>query len=68
MSGAEQGRESAAGLAGPEVPKEGADAIREALRTIPLSSGVYRMLGAKGEVLYVARPSASRSAFRPTCV
>lgn len=55
MSGAEQGRESAAGLAGPEVPKEGADAIREALRTIPLSSGVYRMLGAKGEVLYVGK-------------
>ncbi|AQS89291.1 excinuclease ABC subunit C [Neoasaia chiangmaiensis NBRC 101099] len=33
----------------------GVDAIKEALKTIPLSPGVYRMLGAKGEVLYVGK-------------
>jgi len=33
----------------------GPDAIREALKTIPFSPGVYRMLGAKGEVLYVGK-------------
>ncbi|MDG6094387.1 excinuclease ABC subunit UvrC [Acetobacter sp. AN02] len=33
----------------------GADAIRNALKTMPLSPGVYRMLGEKGEVLYVGK-------------
>ncbi|MFC0500715.1 excinuclease ABC subunit UvrC [Asaia krungthepensis] len=35
--------------------KEGTEAIREALKTIPLTPGVYRMLGEKGEVLYVGK-------------
>lgn len=39
---------------------EGPDAIREALRTIPFSPGVYRMLGAKGEVLYVGKALSLR--------
>ncbi|EHH68301.1 excinuclease ABC subunit UvrC [Gluconobacter morbifer] len=39
----------------PAVKKQGVDAIREALKTIPYSPGVYRMLGAKGEVLYVGK-------------
>ena len=43
-----------------EVPvssakKHGVEAIRDALRTIPYSPGVYRMLGEKGEVLYVGK-------------
>lgn len=33
----------------------GVEAIREALKTIPYSPGVYRMLGSKGEVLYVGK-------------
>jgi len=33
----------------------GVEAIREALKTIPFSPGVYRMLGEKGEVLYVGK-------------
>lgn len=38
----------------PERP-HGAPAIRKALKTIPESPGVYRMIGAKGEVLYVGK-------------
>ncbi|MCP1274120.1 excinuclease ABC subunit UvrC [Gluconobacter albidus] len=34
---------------------QGVEAIREALKTIPYSPGVYRMLSAKGEVLYVGK-------------
>ena len=37
-----------------ETP-HGVAAIRKALKTIPESPGVYRMLGAKGEVLYVGK-------------
>ena len=37
------------------APPHGVEAIRHALKTIPLSPGVYRMLGAKGEVLYVGK-------------
>lgn len=33
----------------------GVSAIREALKTIPSSPGVYRMLNEKGEVLYVGK-------------
>ncbi|GBR52569.1 excinuclease ABC subunit C [Neokomagataea thailandica NBRC 106555] len=33
----------------------GVDAIRNALKTIPQNPGVYRMLGSKGEVLYVGK-------------
>ena len=35
--------------------RQGVEAIREALKTIPYSPGVYRMLSAKGEVLYVGK-------------
>ncbi|MCQ9154369.1 excinuclease ABC subunit UvrC [Acidomonas methanolica] len=38
----------------------GVEAIREALRTMPLSPGVYRMLGARGEVLYVGKARSLR--------
>ncbi len=38
----------------PERP-HGAPAIRKALKTIPESPGVYRMIGMKGEVLYVGK-------------
>ncbi|MCK8636615.1 excinuclease ABC subunit C [Parasaccharibacter sp. TMW2.1882] len=38
----------------PERP-HGAPAIRKALKTIPESPGVYRMIGVKGEVLYVGK-------------
>ncbi|WP_282802775.1 excinuclease ABC subunit UvrC [Bombella apis] len=38
----------------PERP-HGAPAIRKALKTIPESPGVYRMIGTKGEVLYVGK-------------
>ncbi|QDH17814.1 excinuclease ABC subunit UvrC [Swingsia samuiensis] len=37
------------------VQKNGVEAIREALKTIPQNPGVYRMLGEKGEVLYVGK-------------
>lgn len=37
---------------------KGVEAIRHALKTMPLSPGVYRMLGAKGEVLYVGKALA----------
>nr|WP_230975485.1 excinuclease ABC subunit UvrC [Acetobacter garciniae] len=37
------------------APVRGVDAIRHALQTMPLSPGVYRMLGQKGEVLYVGK-------------
>ncbi|MBA4274997.1 MAG: excinuclease ABC subunit C [Alphaproteobacteria bacterium] len=33
----------------------GADAIRDALKSLPLSPGVYRMLNAKGDILYVGK-------------
>ncbi|WP_408871274.1 excinuclease ABC subunit UvrC [Gluconobacter cerinus] len=39
----------------PVVKKQGLEAIRDALKTIPYSPGVYRMLGEKGEVLYVGK-------------
>ncbi|MFT9299098.1 MAG: GIY-YIG nuclease family protein, partial [Gluconobacter sp.] len=39
----------------PVVKKQGVEAIRDALKTIPYSPGVYRMLSEKGEVLYVGK-------------
>lgn len=40
---------------GSEAAPRGVEAIRDALRTMPSGPGVYRMLGAKGEVLYVGK-------------
>ncbi|MGG6428550.1 excinuclease ABC subunit UvrC [Acetobacter ghanensis] len=37
------------------LPLKGVEAIRYALRTMPFAPGVYRMLGSKGEVLYVGK-------------
>ncbi|MFT9257446.1 MAG: excinuclease ABC subunit UvrC [Acetobacter sp.] len=42
----------------PGHPVRGVEAIRHALQTMPLSPGVYRMLGQKGEVLYVGKALA----------
>ncbi|MCP1241187.1 excinuclease ABC subunit UvrC [Acetobacter lambici] len=39
----------------PQPPAKGVEVIRLALRTMPFSPGVYRMLGSKGEVLYVGK-------------
>ncbi|GBR11610.1 excinuclease ABC subunit UvrC [Acetobacter oeni] len=36
----------------------GVAAIQQALKTMPFSPGVYRMIGAKGEVLYVGKARA----------
>jgi len=38
-----------------EPPRRGAEAIGEALRTLPNAPGVYRMLSVKGDVLYVGK-------------
>ncbi|MSP82557.1 MAG: excinuclease ABC subunit UvrC [Alphaproteobacteria bacterium] len=42
------------GAAGGDLPR-GVAAIQAALRMMPSSPGVYRMLGAKGDVLYVGK-------------
>lgn len=42
----------------PATPLKGVEVIREALKTMPLSPGVYRMLGEKGDVLYVGKALA----------
>lgn len=39
----------------PSTSVIGADAIREALKSIPLSPGVYRMLNPAGDILYVGK-------------
>ncbi len=43
--------------AGPSIPK-GVGAIERALLTMPLSPGVYRMLDARGDALYVGKARA----------
>nr|WP_240554642.1 excinuclease ABC subunit UvrC [Acetobacter cibinongensis] len=40
------------------APLKGVEVIRLALKTMPLSPGVYRMIGGKGEVLYVGKALA----------
>ncbi|MGO2958319.1 MAG: excinuclease ABC subunit UvrC [Acetobacter sp.] len=40
------------------LPLKGVEVIRLALKTMPLSPGVYRMIGGKGEVLYVGKALA----------
>ena len=37
---------------------KGVEVIRCALRTVPLSPGVYRMIGEKGEVLYIGKAAS----------
>ncbi|MFT9383262.1 MAG: excinuclease ABC subunit UvrC [Acetobacter orientalis] len=49
---------SPSGQEGQTAPLKGVEAIRHALKTMPLSPGVYRMLGSKGEVLYVGKALA----------
>ena len=39
----------------------GASAIREVVRTLPLRPGVYRMLDARGDVLYVGKAKALKN-------
>ncbi len=43
------------GTAAPEPPPRGVAVIEAALETMPLSPGVYRMLDAKGDALYVGK-------------
>ncbi len=42
-------------------PILGADAIRDALKALPMSPGVYRMLNGKGDVLYVGKAKHLRN-------
>jgi excinuclease ABC subunit C len=44
----------------PALAAEGAAVLRAALPTLPLTPGVYRMLDAKGDALYVGKASALR--------
>ncbi len=46
--------------AAPASVRLGAAAIRRAWQTLPLGPGVYRMLGADGEVLYVGKAKSLR--------
>ncbi|MGN6692031.1 MAG: GIY-YIG nuclease family protein, partial [Sphingopyxis sp.] len=41
--------------------ERGADAIRNVVRKLPVRPGVYRMLDARGEVLYVGKARALRN-------
>ncbi len=44
----------------PALAAEGAGVLRAALPTLPLTPGVYRMLDAKGDALYVGKAKALR--------
>ncbi|OUJ01025.1 excinuclease ABC subunit UvrC [Acetobacter cibinongensis] len=52
------GPEGAATEQAMTAPLKGVEVIRLALKTMPLSPGVYRMIGGKGEVLYVGKALA----------
>lgn len=52
------GPEGAATEQAMALPLKGVEVIRLALKTMPLSPGVYRMIGGKGEVLYVGKALA----------
>jgi excinuclease ABC subunit C len=54
---------SAYTVRGSDLPdiEQGVAAIRSVVKTLPVRSGVYRMLDAKGEVLYVGKARALRN-------
>jgi excinuclease ABC subunit C len=48
-----------------DIPKPvGPDAIREALKTMPQSPGVYRMIGADEKILYIGKAKNLRNRVR----
>ncbi len=51
----------------PDTLRRGAAVIRHFWQHAPAGPGVYRMIGADGEVLYVGKAKASASASRAIC-